>query len=178
MTMNGLNGTKNGLQIKWTGREKKKHQREQRDTQLTNLKLKTSEKNQPTRFEMKKAQQVDDKQRGGCLNSNTHYWTYCLTKRCNKNSPLRKKIMHRDWGTHLLYVYINVLHTMTPPIIELWGSSTLKSTFMFSHPSPKANCEKVSQMRSSFIMKDIDQATISTFHETSLICLHPSTWIS
>ena len=173
MTMNGLNGTKNGLQIKWTGREKKKHQREQRDTQLTNLKLKTSEKNQPTRFEMKKAQQVDDKRKGGCRNSNTHYWTYCLTTWCNKICPLRekKKIMHRDWGTHLLYVYINVLHTMTPPIIELWGSSTLKSTFMFSHPSLKANCEKDN-------MKDIDQATISTFHETSLICLHPSTWIS
>ncbi|KAK2566624.1 hypothetical protein P5673_009268 [Acropora cervicornis] len=50
MTMNGMNGPKNGLQIKWTGREKKKHQREQRDTQLTNLKLKTSEKNQPTRL--------------------------------------------------------------------------------------------------------------------------------
>lgn len=54
-TMNGMNGPKNGLQIKYTGREKKKHQRDQRDTQLTNLKLKTSEKNQPTRFEMKKS---------------------------------------------------------------------------------------------------------------------------
>lgn len=71
MTMNGMNGPKNGLQIKCTGREKNKDQRGQRDTQLTNLKLKTSEKNQPTRFEMKNEQQADDKRKGGCLNS--HY---------------------------------------------------------------------------------------------------------
>ena len=45
-------------------------------------------------------------------------------------------------------------------------------------PSPQSKPWQVSQIRSCFRMKDIHQATISTFHETSLIRLHRVTWIS